>query len=260
VVVSGSTGDTMLNSEQAEPPGTGDEHIIAWLQRVITPKITLICICSGAILAGRAGLLDGKACTTHFGDCATLARLAPKAKVHDNRLFVQDGNCLTSAGVTAGIDLMLYVVAQATSPAIAARIARHLVVYMRRDSHAAQISPWLDGRNHIHPAIHRVQDAITANPAADWTQDAMADIAATSPRHLLRLFHQATGMTPIDFVNRLRIALAKDLIATSHLHMEAIAERAGFSSSRHFRRAWSKIHTEPPRAFRRSQVEGDLTA
>jgi transcriptional regulator GlxA family with amidase domain len=251
VIVSGDTTDVLdAGIGPIEPAGAGGDDIVDWLRRLSGTDAQLVCICSGALLAARAGLLDGRACTTHFSDCATLAKLAPKATVLEDRLYVEDGPCLTSAGITAGIDLMLHLVGRFTSPQVAAQIARYLVVYMRRDAHAVQVSPWLEGRNHLHPAIHRVQDAIAAEPAADWTLDRMADVAAASPRHLSRLFHQATGMTPIDFVNRLRVALARELVVQTPLDMERVAERAGFASSRQLRRAWGRIHTEPPSALR----------
>lgn len=251
VIVSGDTADVLRQDNQSiEPAGAGSEVIVEWLRQFGDSGIQLVCICSGALLAARAGLLDGRSCTTHFADCATLARIAPRAHVLDNRLFVEDGPCLTSAGVTAGTDLMLHLVSRMTTPQVTMQIARHLVVYMRRDGHEAQLSPWLNGRNHIHPAIHRVQDAIIADPTADWTLGAMADIAAASPRHLSRLFQQAAGMTPIDFVNRLRVALARELVTQTPLDMERIAERSGFASSRQLRRAWTRIYAEPPSALR----------
>lgn len=256
IIVSGDTNDVLAtnNLGDIEPTGAGSDAIITWLSRLKGTDVQLVCICSGAILAARAGLLDGRACTTHFADCARLAQLAPKATVLDDRLFVEDGNCLTSAGITAGIDLALHLIGRLISQQVAAQIARHLVVYMRRDSRAAQISPWLEGRNHIHPAIHRVQDAISAEPAGDWTLEKMAEIAAASPRHLSRLFHQTTGMTPIDFVNRLRVALARELLAQTRLDIERIAERSGFGSSRQLRRAWSRLYPDPPSAVRAGQL------
>ena len=93
---------------------------------------TLVTICSGALLAARAGLLDGHDCTTHFSVCGELASLAPRARVLENRLYVADGQRCSSAGVTAGTDLMLHLVATLCSPAVALAVARHLVVYLRR--------------------------------------------------------------------------------------------------------------------------------
>lgn len=250
LVLSGDTRDLMGAPETAEDFRAGSGAVIDWLGGVTRPGITLVCICSGALLAARAGLLDGKACTTHFIDCPELALLAPGARVLDDRLFVEDGQCFTSAGITAGLDLMLHIVARLTGPAVAAAVARHLVVYFRRDEHAAQLSPWLEGRNHLHPAVHRAQDAIAADPAHAWTLPELARIAATSSRHLSRLFAEAAGMSVIDYVNRLRVALARELVSQTRLDMERVAERAGFASSRQLRRAWGRLHATPPSALR----------
>ena len=228
----------------------GEAAIVAWLRAKIRPGHKLITICSGALLAGRAGLLDGRACTTHYSCCGELAKLAPKAKVLENRLYVQDGECYSSAGITAGIDLMLYVVSQLTDEAAALAVARYLVVYMRRSGADPQLSPWLEGRNHIHPAVHRVQDAMISRPAESWTLSKLARVGGASNRHLSRLFHQHAGMSITDYRNRLRVALAGELLSQTQLDMESVAERAGFGSTRQLRRAWSRLHKTAPRLAR----------
>lgn len=228
---------------------TDDEDkaaIVRWLRKSIRPTHTLVGICSGALFFGSAGLLDGRSCTTHHVDCASLSRIAPRAKVLEDRLFVQDGNIYTSAGVTAGIDLMLYFVSRLVGPACTVAIARHLVVYIRRTGSDPQVSPWLEGRNHIHPALHRVQDAIAEDPARPWTRPQLARIAGASGRHLSRLFQQQVGMPIVDYRNRLRVAVARELLLQSELDIENIAERAGFSSTRQLRRAWQRVYCSSP--------------
>ncbi len=227
-----------------------EAEIVRWLASAVRPGIRLITICSGAMLAARAGLLEGHACTTHHGSIAELSRAAPTARVLENRLFTEDRERLTSAGVTAGIDLMLHLVAREVGPAVAVAVARYLVVYLRRTGADPQLSPWLEGRNHLHPAIHRVQDAVTSDPARAWSVAELAGVACTSPRNLSRLFNDQTGMSVTDYVNRMRIALARELVTGSRLDMEAIAERAGFSSPRQFRRAWNRLHDRPPSELR----------
>jgi len=209
-----------------------------------------VTICSGALLAARAGLLDGHECTTHHASIAELKRLAPAAQVRENRLYVVDGERLTSAGITAGIDLMLHVVAQEAGHATALAVARYLLVYLRRGGSDPQLSPWLEGRNHIHPAIHRAQDAIAANPVDGWSVAALAKIAGTSPRNLSRLFGAHAGISVTDYVNRIKIALARELLTGSQLDMENVAERAGFTSARQFRRAWKRLYDTPPAQVR----------
>lgn len=224
--------------------------IVDWLATAIRPGICLVSICSGALLAARAGLLDGRDCTTHHACVADLARLAPRARVRDNRLYVDDGERLTSAGITAGIDLMLHVVARHTGHAVALAVARYLVVYLRRGGADPQLSPWLEGRNHIHPAIHRAQDAVAADPSHDWSVAMLAAAAGASARNLSRLFNEHAGMSVTDYVGRARVALARELLTGSNLDIEAVAERAGFASARQLRRAWSRFHDAPPSRMR----------
>ena len=229
------------------------EQVTDWLRRLpLAATNRVMCVCSGALVAARAGLLDGRNCTTHHGLCATLQAAAPHAKVLENRLYVTDGPVSTSAGITAGIDMMLQLLADVAGPQAACAVAREMVVYARRGGADPQLSPWISGRNHLHPALHRVQDAIAADPVRDWSAEQLAQIACSSPRHLARLFHEYTGSSPLDYVHRLRVAVARGLIAQSSLDMEAVAERSGFGSARHMRRIWRKYETAAPSEARRT--------
>jgi transcriptional regulator GlxA family with amidase domain len=233
IIVPGAADKIAFAQDVGEAAVRHQERVIVeWLRTSVRPGHALMTICSGALLAARAGLLDGYSCTTHHAECGELAALAPRAKVLENRLFVIDGERYTSAGVTAGLDLMLNVVSSLTGHACALAIARHLVLYLRREGADPQISPWLAGRNHLHPAVHRVQDAIIANPAEDWTLTGLAKIANTA------------------YINSLRVALAHQLLTSSRLNMERVAERTGFASSRQLRRAWRRSYDTPPVALR----------
>ena len=203
-----------------------------WLSKTVRPGIKLVSICSGALISAQAGLLDGRGCTTHHDLIEDLRGAAPAARVLGDRLFVEDGDRLTSAGITAGVDLMLHLVARETSPQVALAVARYLVVYMRRAGGDPQLSPWLSGRNHLHPVVHRAEDAIAAAPAKRWSVAALAREARASPRNLSRLFNEHAGMSVTDFVNRMRLALAREMAQGSRLDMESIAERSGFGSAR----------------------------
>jgi transcriptional regulator GlxA family with amidase domain len=251
IIVPGAADKIAFAEDVGETAVRHEERVIVeWLRTCVRPGHTLMTICSGALLAARAGLLDGYSCTTHHAECGELAALAPRARVLDNRLFVIDGERYTSAGVTAGLDLMLNVVSSLTGHACALAIARHLVLYLRREGADPQISPWLAGRNHLHPAVHRVQDAIIANPTENWTLTRLAKIANTSSRHLSRLFNEHAGMNITAYINSLRVALAHQLLTTSRLDMERVAERTGFASSRQLRRAWRRSYDTPPAALR----------
>jgi transcriptional regulator GlxA family with amidase domain len=253
IIIPGAADKIAFAEDAGESEVRQEERaIVEWLKTSVRPGHTLMTICSGALLAARAGLLNGYSCTTHHAECGELAALAPQAKVLDNRLFVIDGERYTSAGVTAGLDLMLNVVSSLTGHACALAIARHLVLYLRREGADPQISPWLAGRNHLHPAVHRVQDAIIADPTEEWTLNRLAKIANTSSRHLSRLFNEHAGMSITAYINSLRVALAHQLLTSSRLDMERVAERTGFASSRQLRRAWRRSYDTPPVALRSS--------
>lgn len=251
VVISGSADVPMGGAVASrEDDAILEEQIVVWLRRSIRPGIRLVSICSGALLAARAGLLDGYECTTHHMAIDELNRLAPASRVLQNRLFVDDRDRLTSAGITAGIDLMLHIVAEMAGHALALSVARYLVVYLRRSGGDPQLSPWLEGRNHMHPVVHRAQDVIAENPAANWSVDRLAEASGASPRNLSRLFNEHAGMSVTDYANRLKVSLAREMLLNSALDMENIAERAGFASTRQFRRVWERIYDAPPSRMR----------
>jgi transcriptional regulator GlxA family with amidase domain len=255
IVLAGDVEHVMLCGGAFGPGTSAEDEVaeratVAWLKSVIRPGHKLISICSGALVAARAGLLDGYSCTTHYLSCDELREIAPQARILENRLYVEDRERYSSAGITAGIDLMLYLVHQAVGQSCALAVARYLVVYLRRSGSDPQLSPWLEGRNHIHPAVHRVQDAIAADLTKPWSLRTLARIAGASNRHLSRLFHEHVGMSIPEYRNRLRVAHAQQLLRATRFDMEHVAEQSGFSSSRQLRRAWERIHTTPPRDAR----------
>ncbi len=253
VIVSGNSSlvPGMDNAgSRADADRNGESSLIAWLRSMIRPEHMLVTICSGAMFAAKAGLLHGRACTTHHLDCADLQRIAPTAKVMTDRLYVQDGNVFTCAGVTSGVDLALHLVSRLIGRECTLAIARYLVVYLRRSGNDPQLSPWLEGRNHLHPVIHRVQDAIADDPARRWTRTQLARLSGASGRHLSRLFLEHVGVPMVEYRNRLRVALARELISQSQLDMEQVAERVGFGSTRQLRRAWAQIYPTTPRQAR----------
>ena len=227
------------------------QRLLQWLSTTVAKSnVTLMCVCAGSVIAAKAGLLHGLECTTHHDHIEELARVEPTATVHANRIFVEDGKVLTSAGVTAGLDLSLYVIGQQLGNQFAAAVARTLVVYMRRAGNDPQLSPWLMHRNHIHPALHRVQDAINREPAAAWSSQRLASVACMSPRNLTRLFAEHASCSPLDYVQRMRVAVARELLKNSRLDIEHVAERAGFSSAHQLRRVWRRWESQAPSEHR----------
>jgi transcriptional regulator GlxA family with amidase domain len=246
-VVAGDVEQVMMcgdrSSTSRSKADTAEEKtIVEWLRAVIRPSHKLILICSGAPLAVRAKLLDGHACTTHHSCCVDLAKLAPRARVIKNRIFVEDGDSFSSSGITAGIDLMLHIVSELIDQSCAMTVARYLVVCLRRSGADPQLSPWLEGRNHIHPAVHPVQDAIAGEPAKPWTLDTLAKMAGASNRRLSRLFRELAGMSITDYRNRLRVAPAKELLDQTRLDMETCGRALWLRFRSQLRCAWRRLY------------------
>lgn len=198
--------------------------------------ITLVCVCSGALLAAQAGLLDNHQCTTHHDVIERLRQQAPTALVKENRIFVEDRSIYTSAGITAGIDLALHLINRQCGATRAMEIAREMVVYFRRSGDDPQLSPWLRYRNHLHPAVHRAQDVMAAEPEAEWSVPQVAEKAHVSSRHLARLFRSHVGISVREYHEQLRLAVAQQRLQQGY-GLEKAALAAGFSSGRQLRRA-----------------------
>jgi transcriptional regulator GlxA family with amidase domain len=207
----------------------------------------LVAICSGSLLAARAGLLDGRRCTTHHELLGALRTLAPRAHVVDNRVFVVDGPLASSAGITAGIDLALHLIADECGESLAASVAEDMVVYLRRSPSDPELSPFLAHRRHMHAAVHKVQEAIGAEPERDWDMAALAEVGNVTERHLLRLFTQHAGVSPLRFLQAIRLERARQSLEHGASVTRA-AEAAGFRSGLQLRRAWNRQWGGSPRA------------
>ncbi len=237
--------------------GTGDPgrpplspEVNRWLQHSAALGAEVAAICSGALALGEAGLLNGRRCTTHWSLTAHLQRLHPRSTVLDNVLFVRDQGVTTSAGVASGVDLALSLIEQHHGPMLTARVARDLVVYLRRNGDHAQHSVYLEYRTHLHAGVHRVQDWLIHHPAQRATLTDLAVVAGLSDRHLARCFKAATGITVFDYQQRLRLELAGQLLRDPRLTLDAVATRSGFGDARALRRAWRDRFGVPPTAQR----------
>ena len=216
--------------------------LLHWLRglRPAAGRLELLTICAGAVLAAHAGLLTGRRATTHHQHLDELAAVDPRCDVVANRVFVADGPIHSSAGVTTGIDLLLHRISDTCGPALAAQVAQAMVVALRRGPDDPEFSPFLHHRNHLHPALHRVQDAVGQQPQADWSVPAMARVAHTSPRHLTRLFIEHAGIAPLSYLRRIRLATAEAALQSGQNVTQA-ALMAGFSSDTQLRRAWHQF-------------------
>ncbi|WP_259404650.1 GlxA family transcriptional regulator [Hymenobacter sp. HSC-4F20] len=230
-----------LRSEAFRQEGTA---FFGWLQEQHSRGVRLCSVCTGAFILAHAGLLDGKKCTTHWRRLAELQARYPHVRAQADTLFVRDGLIDTSAGLTAGIDLALYLLEERHGPLFATKVARELVVYSRRGAQHRQLSVYLDYRNHLHSGVHQVQDWLADNLAMGATINVLAEMVHMSPRTLTRTFRQATGISINEYTTALRRELAATLRQNSALTMENIAAQCGFRNVRQLRRLESTSNGE----------------
>lgn len=212
--------------------------------------VRIASVCSGAYLLAEAGLLDGRRATTHW--CRTQDFIAryPKVKLQPDRIFTRDDNIWTSAGITAGIDLALAIVAEDHKDPVAHDTARQLVLYQRRSGGQSQFSKLLElntqngrfglllswVREHLHQLL---------------TVEMLAERAGMSSRHFVRAFTAETGLTPSKAVERLRVEVARERIQCSSEPIEHVAQTIGFRDPERMRRAFIRAFGQPPQSVRR---------
>ncbi|ADD44018.1 GlxA family transcriptional regulator [Stackebrandtia nassauensis] len=201
---------------------------------------TIASVCSGAYVLGQAGLLDGRRCTTHHALQDDLAKRFRRAEVVRDVLWVEDARVVTSAGIASGIDLALHLIAVRHGPAVAARVARQLVVFARRNGDAAQESVMLRHRSHLSDVVHRVQDLIDERYSQNLRLEDLAAYGGVSTRTLTRSFAEATGLTPLRYQQSLRTERATHLIASGS-SVESAARQVGFADARMLRRLRSRL-------------------
>ena len=221
-----------------------------WIRRAVRAGAHDCSVCTGAFVLAESGLLDHRDCTTHWKRAAELQQQFPRARVLGDRLFVTSGNITTSAGIVSGIDMTLFFIEQHYGPVVAARVAREMVVYMRRDGHTRQDSVFLDYRTHLNSGVHEAQDYIVAHAAKKFSIADLARIAHMSPRNLTRTFRLATGVSIAEYRTKVRLELARTMLHDTTLSLDAVAERTGFNDARHFRRVWKETYGGPPSSTR----------
>ncbi len=211
------------------PTAPADAPVSKWLRTAASRARLHGSVCTGAFVLGHAGLLDGRTVTTHWQNAAHLAERFPAATVEYDRIYLRDGKLVTSAGVTAGIDLALAMVREDHGAAVALAVAKRLVVVAQRQGGQSQFSPYLAATpSRADSPVARVQAYVMANIGARLTLDALAAEVGMSGRNLVRLFVADTGMTPHAFIERARIDIARNLLEGSTLPLKSIAYKCGF--------------------------------
>jgi transcriptional regulator GlxA family with amidase domain len=220
-----------------------------WLWGADRRGVTICTVCTGAFALARVGLLDGRECTTHWKYTERLQREFPAARVLTNRLFVQSGHIYTSAGVTTGVDMALFVLEQRHGAEFAFRVARELVVYIRRDGDEAQESVYLQFRKHNRDDIHAVQDWIVGHLHEKVRIGELAALVHMSPRNLTRLFKTTAGITIGQYIGKLRVEKAMQLLQQDE-KIGVVARECGLQSDGQLRQLVKKHRGRLPSAVK----------
>jgi transcriptional regulator GlxA family with amidase domain len=243
LIVAGGTG---VRAAAADP------SVLRWVRAAARRSRRVASVCTGAFVLAEAGLLDGRRATTHWSACDALARQYPAVRVERDPIHVRDGHVLTSAGITAGMDLALAMVEDDLGHAVALETARWLVLFVQRPGGQAQFSASLAAQRAERAPLRELQAWILDNLDADLSVPALAARAHMSPRHFARAFAAEIGATPAKVVEALRLEAARLAVETSHLHLDHIAASTGFGDSSRMRRAFVRAFGMSPQSLRRS--------
>lgn len=236
------------------PPSTArdgyPDEVVDAVRTAALAGATVLTVCTGTFLAGAAGLLDGRTCTTHWVHADELARVHPATTVDPDVLFVDEGSLITSAGTAAGIDACLHLVRRELGTDVANTIARRMVTAPQRDGGQRQFIE----RPLVDCAADGISDLLAwlgEHLDAPHTVDSLAARTSMSPRTFARRFAAETGTTPVKWLTTQRILLARRLLERTDLGLEEIARRCGFSSGALLRHHFHRQCALAPAEYRR---------
>ncbi len=227
-----------------------DERLLRGVRRLATRSRRVTSVCTGAFVLAAAGLLDGRRATSHWRWCPQLAATYPKVRVDASAIYVRDGNVWTSAGITAGIDLALALVADDRGQQLSAGVARELVVYLRRAGGQAQFSAALAVQATEREPLRELLEWIVEHPAADLSVAGLARRLHLSERQFSRVFKSELGLTPAEHVEAVRVEGARRLLETTSAAVELIAREVGFGTPETMQRAFRRRLGTTPSAYR----------
>lgn len=227
-----------------------DEELLAWMRAVAQRVRRIGSICTGAFLLASAGLLDGKRATTHWKWTAELAKRSSRIAVDPDPIYIRDGNTYTTAGITAGMDLGLALVEEDLGSPMALKVARELVLYLRRAGGQSQFSTALSLQASDRRQIEEIRSWALDHLEQDLPVEKLAAKAGMSPRNFARVFLQDTGTTPARFVERLRVEAARRRLEESRDKLEKVATDCGFGSITSLRRSFLRVLHVPPADYR----------
>jgi transcriptional regulator GlxA family with amidase domain len=207
-------------------------------------------VCMGAFLLAASGLLDGRRATTHWRFAAKLQAMYPAIRVDGDRIFLNEAEVWTSAGMTAGIDMVLALIEEDLGREISRAVARMLVVYYRRPGGQLQYSSLLD----LDPESDRIRNVLSfarEHLAEPLSVERLAEAAHLSVRQFSRAFMMATGLTPAKAIERLRAEAARPRVEDGRETLETIAQMVGFADPERMRQSFIRAFGQPPQAMRR---------
>jgi len=223
---------------------------LAYLRREAEQVRRMCSVCSGAFVLAAAGMLDGRRATTHWRRAEQLRRHFPAVLVESDHIHVRDGAIWTSAGITAGIDLALALIADDLGEAVARAVAQEMVVYYRRPGGQSQFSALAEMGGDAS-TFSSLLDWMRAHLAERLTVAVLASRMAMSPRNFARAFMREVGVSPAKAVERLRLEAARERVEHSREPIERIAATTGFHDPERMRRAFVRHFGQPPQAMRR---------
>jgi transcriptional regulator GlxA family with amidase domain len=244
-----SADTVMIAGADNLPRRAIDPELVQAVKSVAGRTRRLASICTGSFVLAQAGLLNGRRATTHWHDVRLFARAFPEVTVEPDAIFVRDGEVFTSAGVSSGIDLALALVEIDHGAELVRAVARWLVVDLKRAGGQAQLSTLVEADPAPQSALRAVTDAIAADPGADHRVSVLATRACLSTRQLTRLFRSELGMTPADYVEKVRVDAARAALDAGHSVTDA-ARLAGFGSTETLRRVFFDHLGVSPKAYR----------
>ncbi len=227
-----------------------EQGFLSWLSATAQGASRFGAVCTGVFLLGHAGLLANREITTHWDDAEMLSEQFPEANVRPDKIFVRDGNLFTCGGVTAGIDLCLSLIAEDWGHELAMKVAKRLIVYIRRDGGQSQYSPYLAVGPDQDSIVSRVVKFVTKHISDVLTIEDIADAVGISRRTFSRTFARHAHVTPSVFVEQLRIDVARKLLEETDVPLKTVAFRCGFRNATHMRMIFTRQLDITPKRYR----------
>ncbi|HEY4200866.1 MAG TPA: GlxA family transcriptional regulator [Devosiaceae bacterium] len=214
--------------------------LIQWIERESQHVRRIGSVCTGAFLLGHAGLLDGRRATTHWNSTGRLVEQFPRVLVEPNTIYVKDGRIYTTAGVTASMDLALALVEEDHGRSVALRVAKELILFLKRPGGQSQFSVHLETQIAEIGPIRDIHEWILLNLSEDLSVEALAARLGMSARNFSRLFKRQTDMTPGDYVEAARVEAARRILEESDTPIKKVASMCGFLDQAGLRRAFMR--------------------